>query len=308
MLNNGTLTKLLIYCALNLLFIYTIHSIFMKFFLLTISLSCLVVFHLSAQSKSNPYFNYSGKLMIVGGGSIPDSLFEFFAQYCGGKDQSVVYIPTATSDEKYIQEGGHLEKFTSRGFTNLATIHTRDKVKADDPKNIALLRNAKGIFFGGGDQDLIAAAYGGTQLYKEMLGLLDRGGVIMGTSAGATIMGALLVGGDARKDLTKAYPFRPAFSFIQNVDIDQHVLVRNRQFDLIPVIENHPTHLGVAIDESTAIIVEGNEFKVWGNSYVMVYDAKDWEKQKLKWGKVVKPFTMLYTGQTFDLNTRQVKK
>jgi len=281
----------------------------MKNVLITIGFIFVFVFQLKAQSSSNnPYFNYKGKLIIVGGGSMPDSLFEFFAAHCGGKDQPVVYIPTATTDENYIQEGGHLVKFTSRGFTNLFTIHTRDKVKADDPKNIELLRKAKGIFFGGGDQDLIAAAYGGTQLYKEMLALLDRGGVIMGTSAGATIMGALLVGGDARKDLTKNHPFQPAFSFIQNVDIDQHVLVRNRQFDLIPVIENHPTHLGVAIDESTAIIVEGNQFKVWGNSYVMVYDPKDWANQKTTWGKVVRPFKMLSSGQAFDLISHQIKK
>ena len=259
-------------------------------------------------AQENPFYNYKGKLIIVGGGNMPDSLFTFFANYCGGKDQSIVYIPTATTDEQYIKEGGHLVKFTSRGFTNLSTIHTRDKVKADDPKNIELVRNAKGIFFGGGDQDLIAAAYGGTQLYKEFIALLERGGVIMGTSAGATIMGSLLVGGDARKDLTKPYPFQPAFSFVKNMAIDQHVLVRNRQFDLIPVIENYPTHLGVGIDESTAIIVEGNQFKVWGNSYVMVYDAKDWANQKATYGKVLKPFKMMYSGQAFDLNTHQVKK
>lgn len=278
-----------------------------KLLLITVTVF-LFVTNVKAQSTKNPYFNYKGKLIIIGGGTIPDSLFEFFAAHCGGKDQPVVYIPTATSDEKYIQEGGHLVKFTSRGFTNLSTIHTRDKAKADVPENIALLRKAKGIFFGGGDQDLIAAAYGNTQLYKEMLALLDRGGVIMGTSAGATIMGALLVGGDARKDLTKKFPFQPAFSFIQNVDIDQHVLVRNRQFDLIPVIEAYPTHLGVGIDESTAIIVEGHQFKVWGNSYAMVYDAKDWANQKASYGKVLKPFKMLYSGQAFDFNTHQIIK
>lgn len=278
-----------------------------KLLLITVTVF-LFVTNVKAQSTKNPYFNYKGKLIIIGGGTIPDSLFEFFAAHCGGKDQPVVYIPTATSDEKYIQEGGHLVKFTSRGFTNLSTIHTRDKAKADVPENIALMRKAKGIFFGGGDQDLIAAAYGNTQLYKEMLSLLDRGGVIMGTSAGATIMGALLVGGDARKDLTKKFPFQPAFSFIQNVDIDQHVLVRNRQFDLIPVIEAYPTHLGVGIDESTAIIVEGHQFKVWGNSYAMVYDAKDWANQKASYGKVLKPFKMLYSGQAFDFNTHQIIK
>jgi cyanophycinase len=257
-------------------------------------------------AQENPFFNYKGKLIIVGGGNMPDSLFTFFANYCGGKDQSIVYIPTATTDEQYIKEGGHLVKFTSRGFTNLSTIHTRDKVKADDPKNIELVRNAKGIFFGGGDQDLIAAAYGETRLYKEFIALLERGGVIMGTSAGATIMGSLLVGGDARKDLTKPYPFKPAFSFVKNMAIDQHVLVRNRQFDLIPVIENNPNNIGVAIDESTAIIVEAGKFKVWGLSYALLYDPLDWGKQQKEIGKVIKPFKMLGSGDGYDFNTRKI--
>ena len=260
------------------------------------------------KAQENPFFNYKGKLIIIGGGDIPDSLFTFFANYCGGKDQPIVYIPTATSDEEYINEGGHLVKFTSRGFTNLSTIHTRDKIKADDPKNIELIKKAKGIFFGGGDQDLIAAAYGGTQLYNEFIALLERGGVIMGTSAGATIMGSLLVGGDARKDLTKPFPFQPAFSFVKNMAIDQHVLVRNRQFDLIPVIENYPNNLGVAIDESTAIIVEAGFFKVWGLSYALIYDPIDWAKQKKEWGKVIKPFKMLGTGQGYDFRTRIILK
>ena len=273
---------------------------------------CLLIAFLNfvqvLKAQENPFFNYKGKLIIIGGGDIPDSLFTFFANYCGGKDQSIVYIPTATSDEEYIKEGGHLVKFTSRGFTNLSTIHTRDKVKADDPINIELVRKAKGIFFGGGDQDLIAAAYGGTQLYNEFIALLERGGVIMGTSAGATIMGSLLVGGDARKDLTKSYPFQPAFSFVKNMAIDQHVLVRNRQFDLIPVIENYPQNIGVAIDESTAIIVEDGLFKVWGLSYALLYDPKDWAEQQKKWGKVIKPFKMLGTGHGYDFKTRMILK
>jgi hypothetical protein len=109
------------------------------------SICFLIAFLCYAQvlkAQDNPFYNYKGKLIIIGGGDIPDSLFTFFANYCGGKDQPIVYIPTATTDEQYIKEGGHLVKFTSRGFTNLSTIHTRDKVKADDPQNIELLRKA----------------------------------------------------------------------------------------------------------------------------------------------------------------------
>jgi cyanophycinase len=276
-----------------------------KIFALTITVF-LFILNANAQTTSNPYFNYKGKLIIIGGGSIPDSLFSFFANYMGGKDQPVVYIPTATTDEEYIQKGEHLIKFTSRGFTNLSTIHTRNKKEADDPKNLALLRNAKGLYFGGGDQQLIADAYAGTKLYDEFIALLNRGGVIMGTSAGATIMGSLMVGGDARDDISKKYAFNPAFSFMTNTALDQHVLARNRQFDLIPVIEHYPGTLGIGMDESTAIIVEAGQFKVWGISYAMLYDPKDWAEQKKKWGAVLKPFKMMASGSSFNFVTREI--
>ena len=266
----------------------------------------LFILNANAQTTSNPYFNYKGKLIIIGGGSIPDSLFSFFANYMGGKDQPIVYIPTATTDEEYIQKGEHLIKFSSRGFSNLSTIHTRNKKEADDPKNIALMRNAKGLYFGGGDQQLIANAYAGTKLYDEFIALLNRGGVIMGTSAGATIMGSLMVGGDARDDISKKYAFNPAFSFMTNTALDQHVLARNRQFDLIPVIEHYPGTLGIGMDESTAIIVEAGQFKVWGNSYAMLYDPKDWAEQKKKWGAVLKPFKMMASGSSFNFVTREI--
>ena len=276
-----------------------------KIFALTITVF-LFILNANAQTTSNPYFNYKGKLIIIGGGSIPDSLFSFFANYMGGKDQPIVYIPTATTDEEYIQKGEHLIKFSSRGFTNLSTIHTRNKKEADDPKNIALMRNAKGLYFGGGDQQLIADAYAGTKLYDEFIVLLDRGGVIMGTSAGATIMGSLMVGGDARDDISKKYAFNPAFSFMTNTALDQHVLARNRQFDLISVVEYYPGTLGIGMDESTAIIVEAGQFKVWGNSYAMLYDPKDWAAQKKKWGAVLKPFKMMASGSSFNFVTREI--
>ena len=271
-------------------------------------ISVQVMAQSAKEIPSNPFFNSKGKLIIIGGGTIPDSIFTFFANYCGGKDQPIVYIPTATDDEEFIQKKEHLVKFTSRGFTNLYTIHTRNKKEADDPKNIALMRSAKGLFFGGGDQDLIAAAYGGTKLYDEFIALLNRGGVIMGTSAGATIMGSLLVGGDARKNLTTYYSFQPAFSFMTNTAIDQHVLVRNRQFDLIPVIQQYPNTLGIELDESTAMIVEAGKFTIWGLSYAMIYDPMDWAEQKKKWGKVLKPFKMMASGSRFNFVTREIIK
>jgi len=267
----------------------------------------VILLSIATQAQDNGISLPKGKLIIIGGGDIPDTLFNLFATSIGGKDQPIVVIPTATSDEAYIREGGHLQKFSSRGFTNLHTIHTRDKKMADDPALIELMRNAKGLYFGGGDQDLIAKAYANTQLHKEMFALLERGGVIMGTSAGATIMGSLLIGGDHRKTPQVKTSFSAGLSFLKNTAIDQHVLVRNRQFDLIPVLESYPGILGIAIDESTAAVVTGNTLSVAGKSYVLVYDQNDWKTQLLAWQRVYRPFQMLKEGTVYDIQTGKIK-
>lgn len=246
-----------------------------------------------------------GKLIIVGGGSMPDTMYQLFAKSIGGKDQSVVVIPTATNDSA-INAGAHLTRFKKEGFTNLTTVHARSKDAADAPEFIQAIKNAKGIYFSGGDQSRIADAFLGTKVHAAMQDLFIRGGVFMGTSAGATIMGTLLVGGDARKDLTKPFDFPLALNLLKNTAIDQHVLARNRQFDLIPVIEQYPYLLGIAIDESTAIVVEGNQFSVLGKSYVMVYDAQNWEEQKKQWGRVLKPFMMMAQPQRYDIEKRKL--
>ncbi|OYW80184.1 MAG: hypothetical protein B7Z27_04270 [Sphingobacteriia bacterium 32-37-4] len=240
----------------------------MKKFCTSILVLVVLLFVQSVIAQTTTSTLAKGKLIIVGGGSMPDTMYQLFAKSIGGKDQSVVVIPT--------------------------------------PAFIKAIQNAKGIYFSGGDQSRIADAFLGTQVHAAMLALFQNGGVFMGTSAGATIMGSLLVGGDARKDLTKPFDFPAALNLFKNTAIDQHVLARNRQFDLIPVIEQHPLLLGIAIDESTAIVVEGNQFSVLGKSYAMVYDAQNWDEQKKQWGRVLKPFLMIAQPQRYDIEKRKV--
>jgi cyanophycinase len=254
-------------------------------------------------------FPYKGKLIIIGGGDILDTMYNLFAKEIGGKDQPIVYIPTATDDETWIQEGQHLVKFTSRGFTNLTTVHTRDKQKANDPIFIDRIRKAKGVFIGGGDQANIAAAFLGTAVHKELNELLNRGGIIMGTSAGATIMGDVMITGwEQRKAPHVQQQYPAGLAFMKNTSIDQHVLVRNRQFDLVPVLEANSNLFGIAIDESTAALVEGQQISVLGKSYVMIYDQVNWKEQTQTWGRIHKPFLMMRESEVYDLQKHIIKK
>ena len=87
------------------------------------------------------------------------------------------------------------------------------------------------------------------------------------------------------------------FAFLKNVAIDQHLLARNRQFDLIPVIEAHPELLGIGIDEDTAIVVQGDRAEVIGQGYVAIYDNRTTVAEGGQ-------FYLLRPGDEIDLATR----
>jgi cyanophycinase len=91
------------------------------------------------------------------------------------------------------------------------------------------------------------------------------------------------------------------FGFLKNTAIDQHLLRRNRQFDLIEVIDTHPDLLGIGIDEDTAVVVQADRLDVIGQGYVAIYDAKHASRPPAK-------FYFLSPGDRFDLATREASR
>jgi cyanophycinase-like exopeptidase len=88
------------------------------------------------------------------------------------------------------------------GALRLEVLHTRDRAVADSDAFVAPLREARGVWFGGGRQWRLADAYLRTRTHAALDELLARGGVIGGTSAGATIQGSYLARGDTRGNET----------------------------------------------------------------------------------------------------------
>jgi cyanophycinase len=239
-----------------------------------------------------------GSLVIVGGGLRDPMIIKRFIQLAGGANAPFVIIPTAGDAEHYDEYWSGLQLFRDAGITNVTVLHTRDRKVADAAEFVAPIRRARGVFFTGGRQWRLADAYLKTRTQIELQALLDRGGVIGGTSAGATILGSFLVRGDTTGNETMIGDHTEGFGFLKGVAIDQHVLVRNRQFDMLEVLDKYPSLLGVAIDEDTAIVVQGDQFEVIGNTYVLIFDNT----------KIIPPhgrFYFLKAGDTYDLATRE---
>lgn len=244
----------------------------------------------------------NGSLVIVGGGQLSDEVLQRFIDLAGGPQARIVIIPTAGGGDDYgvAYEGRAFKPFQKLGATNLTVLHTYDKKVADTEEFAKVIREATGVWFPGGRQWRLADAYSGTKTEQALWDLLDRGGVIGGTSAGATIQGSYLARGDTKNNTTMMGDHEIGFGFVKNVAIDQHLLVRNRQFDLIEVIKAKPELLGIGLDEGTAIVVQGDRFEVVGPSFVAIYDPKILEKT----GR----FYFLRAGDRFDLKNRTASR
>ncbi len=213
--------------------------------------------------------------LIAAGGAVRDpEIYRTFLDLAGGGDAPIVVIPTALPGEGFSPYWRGLLPFKENGATRLTILHTRDREEADSEAFVASLQEARGVWFTGGRQWRLVDAYLGTRVERELSALLERGGVIGGSSAGATIQGSFLARGDTQTNTVMMGDHQVGLGFLQGVAIDQHLLARNRHFDMLEIIEAHPELLGIGLDEDTAIVVRGDSFEVIGRSYVAIYDAQ----------------------------------
>jgi cyanophycinase len=205
-------------------------------------------------------------------------------------------IPTAGGGDAYDDDFGPAERFRENGATDVRVLHTWDRAEADSEAFVEPLRGAGGVWFSGGRQWRLADVYLGTRTEAELARVLERGGVVGGSSAGATILGSYLVRGDSETNEIMMGDHEEGLGLLRGVGIDQHLLRRNRQFDLFEVIDARPELLGIGLDENTALVVQGDWGQVVGASYVLVYDPARRQSRV--------PFYLLGPSNAIHLGTR----
>jgi cyanophycinase len=250
------------------------------------------------QKKVPVPFLAKGSLLIVGGGGLPTEITDRFFTLAGGKDAPIVVIPTAQEDP---QADRHPEEalFKRLGATNVKTLHTRDREKADDPAFSEMLLTAKAVWFGGGRQWRFVDSYAGTLTEKRFHDVLARGGVIGGSSAGASIQAEYMPRGHPLGNtVMDAEGYEKGFGFLPGVAIDQHFFARKRTKDMTGLMTRYPQYLGIGIDEATALVVTGSKVEVIGKSKAAFYD---WRKGKPDGGV---DFVEVNTGDSYDLGKR----
>jgi cyanophycinase len=203
----------------------------------------------------------NGVVIAMGGGNGTPEIYEKWRSLGGGKNAHVVLIPTANNPGEDIAPVVHGLKQVF-GVQDVSVLDTKDRTKADSVEFVAPLKQATFVFIDGGRQWRLADAYLGTRVERELRNVLKRGGVIAGSSAGASILASYLVRGDpSGPEIVMAKGHERGFGFLPNCAIDQHVSERHREHDLEPVVAAHPNLLGIGIDPNTIIVVQANQIR-----------------------------------------------
>jgi len=227
----------------------------------SVVLAIAILGHFAHEAETSPT---NGTLVICGGGNMPDRVMHRFVQAAGGSRARIVVVTTASEIADTPEIESELKFWKSLKLKSLNVLHTRSRETANDATFVEPLMTATGIWFIGGKQQLLTDVYLGTITEQLIHAVLRRGGVVGGTSAGAAIMSPLMIcRGNPEPEVG------PGFGFLPGTVIDQHFLTRNRQGRLLSVLSSHPDHIGLGIDEGTALIVQGRRMSVVGDSQVV---------------------------------------
>lgn len=228
-----------------------------------------------------------GTLQIVGGGPQPAELVRQFVDLAGGPGRAriLVFAMASTAGERSGE--AKAEDLRERGASARNVWITRDQADADSI--VALVDSATGVWFGGGDQNRLARVLRGSRIESAIRRRYLEGAAVGGTSAGAAVLSALMItGGErrpggARRDTVNDFitidrdniVVDSGFALLDNAIVDQHFVRRRRHNRLISLVLEREPHLGVGVDESTALVVHPDgRWTVSGSSVVVIYDAR----------------------------------
>lgn len=229
-----------------------------------------------------------GTLFIVGGGPQPPALVEEFVRLAGGAGRAKIIVFAMASEDGKASGEEKADDLRKLGADARSVWVNHDEANTDPVAH--LLDGATGIWFGGGDQVLLTKALKGTKTEAAIHARYRAGAVVGGTSAGAAVMSSPMITGDERhpggvrpvKDSASYMTIArdnlimtEGFGLLPNAIVDQHFVRRRRSNRLVSVVLEQPVHLGVGIDESTALIVSPDgRWRVMGESVALIYDAR----------------------------------
>ncbi len=211
-------------------------------------------------------------LLLMGGGDRNFDVMRWFMKKAGNGHLVVLRASQGNEvGEEFYKEVG--------GILSVETFVFNNRTPSTDPKILASLAKADGIFIAGGDQARYVRYWKGTPVAEALDAHVRAGKPIGGTSAGLAILGEYLYGamddGSLRSPEALADPLGPANTIeadflhierLKGIVTDTHFKERDRLGRLFAFIAKAEAMtgtprrglIGLGVDESAALAVEAD--------------------------------------------------
>lgn len=263
--------------------------------------------------------NIKGFLLIIGGAEDKTDEKVILRQAAQMLKEAEVLTILTTATEKPEEVGqSYLEVFKRLGVKNTQILNIKTREEANSNSFSDKIKNSKSVFLTGGDQLRITSILGGTLAGAELKKLYHSGGIIIGTSAGASVMSStMIVNGNDNEPAKKCtLKMAPGLGLIGGVIIDQHFDQRGRFGRLICGVAENPEIIGIGIDEDTSVKVFPDlHFEIIGTNAVTVLDGSSIissNVSELKQNEILAiigvSVNILPQGYGFDLKNRKVMR
>jgi cyanophycinase len=281
----------------------------------------------------------SGHLLIVGGGLRPENqpVFEKLIELAGGRAHArFAILPTASiniGDSHEFVKRLELYGIAPEQTDVLDVMEANARVATADPKILEKVRAATCVFLAGGDQRrlvrLLTTSDGGdTPLLSEIRNVLARGGLIAGSSAGASAQSRTLLAVSGLPDMLidegldaldfgitthtcqRGLLITRGLGFFDQGIIDQHFYqFRGRLGRLVRATSDCGEPFGFGIDENTAIVVApSGRLTVVGAGFLTIVQPGAERGQDGPMGYQISDvkLSLLSNGDEFDPSTQQI--
>ena len=198
--------------------------------------------------------------MIIGGAEDKlrkRTILKEFVHAAGGAEARIAVLPTASSLGTEVT-GVYDALFRREGAAEVLPIRPESRAEASDPRWVEALAGATGIFMTGGNQLKLSSIICATPLGDAIHEAHERGVVVAGTSAGASIQSSHMVafGGPGATPKQRMTQVAAGLGLLDSAVIDQHFDQRNRYGRLLMIVSQSPQLLGIGVDEDTCALVE----------------------------------------------------
>jgi cyanophycinase len=259
-----------------------------------------------------------GTLVLIGGACEPTGeALGAFLERCGGREGGKIVGITTASENPRASAEDWASAFHAAGADNveIPVISTRDQAQSREAAR--MIRSARGIFLGGGDQVHLVATLGGSRVERAIREAYADGAVVCGTSAGAAALTETILAGGEPDDYGQMAELHlgPGFGLLGfRALIDTHFTQRRRLQRLFMVIAQNPELMGLGIDEDTALVVRGDLGEVHGHGSVTFVDGRGVRWDNADQCRRGEPLTLSYlrvgiagAGYTFNLRERELE-